>query len=529
MTLRLPLLARILLWLLLNLVLLVGAFGVFLWTELGGESLLGRVAGERSQAATGALLAELRERPVAEWERALARFEEAYPVRVLLLREDGSRFLGTPQEVPDEVARRLRPVFPPGPGVEDRRPGALAEGGRLRPEFEEPRPGPPPEGRFAGFPDPSPPPGIGVAPPQRPGSRQGVPLPRTFLRAGQPARYWLVLGTPLRGPGVPRGLRLTVSSATLSAGGLFFDLRPWLWAGGGVVAVSVLWWLPFVRGITRTVSRISAATERIAEGRFHTVVPEERGDELGRLGGAIHRMAGRLNGLVNGQKRFLGDVAHELCSPLARMEMALGVLDQRADADTRPYVDDVREEVRHMSALVNELLQFSKAALKPADAERTPIPLADATRRVVAKELGGLDDLKVAVPETLVALGHPDLVERAMGNLLRNARNHAGGRGPIRVEALPDGPGRVLWRVVDSGPGVPEAELRRLGEPFYRPDASRSSDTGGTGLGLAIVQSCMSACQGRLELANGPERGLVATLVLPAAPAADARRGPGER
>jgi two-component system sensor histidine kinase CpxA len=211
------------------------------------------------------------------------------------------------------------------------------------------------------------------------------------------------------------------------------------------------------------------------------------------------------------------------------MEMALGVLDQRADASSRPYVDDVREEVRHMSALVNELLQFSKAALKPADAERTPIPLADATRRVVAKELGGLDDLKVEVPETLVALGHPDLVERAMGNLLRNARNHAGGRGPIRVEALPDGPGRVLWRVVDSGPGVPEAELRRLGEPFYRPDASRSSDTGGTGLGLAIVQSCMSACQGRLELANGPERGLVATLVLPAAPATGSSPGPLER
>ena len=252
MILRLPLLPRILIWLLLNLVLLVGAFGVFLWTELGGESLLGRVAGERSQAATGALLAELRERPVAEWERALARFEEAYPVRVLLLREDGSRFLGAPQEVPDAVARRLRPMIPPGPGVEDRRPGALAEGGRLRPEFEEPRPSHPPEGRFAGFPEPSGPPGFGGLPPQRSGLRPGVPLPRAFLRAGRPARYWLVQGTPLRGPGLPRGLRLAMSSATLSAGGLFFDLSSWLWAGGGVIAVSVLWWLPFVRGITRT-------------------------------------------------------------------------------------------------------------------------------------------------------------------------------------------------------------------------------------------------------------------------------------
>lgn len=508
MTLRLPLLPRILLWLLLNLVLLGTAFGVFLWTELGGESLLGRVAGERSQAATGALLAELRERPFAEWERALARFEEAYPVRVLLLREDGSRWLGAALEVPDEVARRLRPVLPPGPEPEER---------RMRPDFEEPRSGPPPDGRLAGLPDPSGPPGFGGPPPPRPGSRPGGPMPRAFLRAGEPTRYWLVQGTPLRGPGVPRGLRLVISSATLSAGGLFFDLRPWLWAGGGVIAVSVLWWLPFVRGITRTVSRLSEATERIAEGRFHTVVAEDRGDELGRLGRSIHRMAGRLDGLVHGQKRFLGDVAHELCSPLARMEMALGVLEQRADPDSRPYVDDVREEVRHMSALVDELLQFSKAALKPADAQRTAIPLAGATRRVAGREMSGVAGFEVRVPETLAVLGHPDLVERAMGNLLRNARHHAGGLGPIRVEARADGSGQVQWSVTDSGPGVPEAELRRLGEPFYRPDTSRSSDTGGTGLGLAIVKSCLAACQGRLELANAPGGGLVATLVLPAA------------
>ena len=176
---------------------------------------------------------------------------------------------------------------------------------------------------------------------------------------------------------------MAMVSETLSAGGLFFDVRSWFFAASAVIAVSVLWWFPFVRGITRTVSQISAATGRIAEGRFNTVVPEERGDELGRLGGAINRMSVRLEGLVTGQKRFLGDVAHELCSPLARMEMALGILEQRTDHDTRPYVEDVREEVRHMSTLVNELLLFSKAALNPADAEMTPLPLAAMTRRVV--------------------------------------------------------------------------------------------------------------------------------------------------
>lgn len=81
MTLRLPLFGRILIWLLLNLLILGIAFGVFLWTELGGDSLLGRVAGDRSMAAANALMAELRDRPVTEWEKAMARFEEAYPDR----------------------------------------------------------------------------------------------------------------------------------------------------------------------------------------------------------------------------------------------------------------------------------------------------------------------------------------------------------------------------------------------------------------------------------------------------------------
>lgn len=495
MTLRLPLFGRILVWLLLNLLILGVAFGVFLWTELGGESLLGRAAGDRSQAPVGALLAELRDRPLGEWEGAMARFEEAYPVRVMLLREDGSLFLGAKLDVPAELVLRLRALAQPGSRLNSRRSG--------------PPPGQPPEDHFEPRPVGAPGP-----PPPRLGPQSLMVGPRVFLRIGSPAKYWLIHSNPIRGPGVLRGLRMAMVSDTMSAGGLFFDVQSWLWAASAVIAVSVLWWFPFVRGITRSVSQISAATERIAEGRFNTVVPEARGDELGRLGGAINRMSVRLEGLVSGQKRFLGDVAHELCSPLARMEMALGILEQRADDNTRPYVDDVREEVRHMSTLVNELLQFSKASLKPANAEMMPLPMAEMTRRVVAREMPEAADLTVQVPEELVALGQPELVERAMRNLLRNARNHAASQGPIRIEAFSTGLHEVLWRVVDSGPGVSESELGRLGEPFYRPDQSRSSDTGGTGLGLAIVKTCMAACQGRLELTRGQERGLVASLVL---------------
>lgn len=520
MILRLPLLGRIMAWLLLNLLLLGGVVVVLLFTEFSLEPMLAGAAGERSQRAADALMAEIRDRPQTEWAAALDRFDEAYSVKALLVKEDGSMLVGEAVSLPAEVIARLRMGGPGGPRgeetfVEMRRRGPRGEGRDGRDgRFDGPPPGGRPDfggvGGPAGFGGPDgpggPPPGM-----QR---RTSGPVPRSFLRAGEPAHYWLIFSGVMPDPSIRRPVRLIFRSETLSAGGLFFDFKPWLWAGSGVLAFSVLWWMPFVRGITRSISQMTAATERIAEGRFDANVSDRRGDEIGRLGSAINRMAQRLEGFVTGQKRFLGDIAHELCSPLARMEMALGVLEQRADASQRDYVDDVREEVRHMSGLVNELLQFSKAGLKPKDLPVVPVNVRELAERVISREALEDEGVRIEIPESVLALGDPELLARALGNLVRNAMRHAVGTGPLTISADLSKPGQVSVSVIDSGPGVPPEALARLGEPFFRPDLARSRETGGTGLGLAIVKTCVEACQGRLELRNGAERGLVATLVL---------------
>lgn len=512
-----PLLGRIMVWLLLNLLLLGGVVAVLVFTEFSLEPMLAGAAGERSQRAADALMAEIRDRPQSEWVAALDRFDEAYSVKALLVKEDGSPLVGETVSLPAEVMARLRVGGPGGPRGEEtfmdlRRRGPRGEGRDGR--FD----GPPPGGR-SDFGGPGGPGGFGGpdgpgGPPPGMQRRASGPVPRGFLRAGEPAHYWLIFSGVMPDPSIRRPVRLIFMSETLSAGGLFFDFKPWLWAGSGVLAFSVLWWMPFVRGITRSISQMTAATERIAEGRFDTNVSDRRGDEIGRLGSAINRMAQRLEGFITGQKRFLGDIAHELCSPLARMEMALGVLEQRADPSQRDYVDDVREEVRHMSGLVNELLQFSKAGLKPKDLPQVAVNVRDLAERVISRE--GLEDegIRIKIPETVSALGDPELLVRALGNLVRNAIRHAGGVGPITISTNLSTPGQVLLSVIDSGPGVPPEALARLGEPFFRPDLARSRETGGTGLGLAIVKTCVEACQGKLELRNGTERGLVATLVL---------------
>ena len=294
---------------------------------------------------------------------------------------------------------------------------------------------------------------------------------------------------------------------------MFFDPTPWVIVGFGALLFSVLFWIPLVRGVTRSLSQMTRATEQISEGRFEARVDERRGDELGRLSQAINRMAARLSGFVTGQKRFLGDIAHELCSPLARIQVALGILEQRADEKQKAYVNDLREEVEQMSRLVNELLSFSKAGLTPQEIKLEPVGLAATTRRVLELEATRDGQVQVQIPDNLLVLAQPELLFRALANLVRNAVRYAGQAGPIAVSALRRDDA-VVVTVADQGPGVPEASLQQIFDPFYRAEPSRSRDTGGVGLGLAIVKTCAEACQGTVSARNRTPRGLEIQIVL---------------
>ena len=227
MNLRLPLFVRILGWFFLNLALLAVGFWLLLRSEFRLEPLIAGIAGERAQRTADALLAELRERPAAEWDAALTRQGEVYGVQFLVVREDGQRVAGPELTLPGEVAARLRPR------------GGPARGETARPE-------PPPGG------------GRGPEGPERfrpPGElrRRAPNEVRAFLHTSAPSRYWLIFDAPLSGgPGggpERRMTRLLIVSDTLGAGGLFFDFRPWLWAGSAVLVLSVLWWIPFVHAI----------------------------------------------------------------------------------------------------------------------------------------------------------------------------------------------------------------------------------------------------------------------------------------
>ncbi len=473
MRIRFPLYAKILLWFFLNLAALGAAFYVFFHTQVkfGLNSLMMGRAGDRIQAVSEIIIGELNKSPGrAAADEILKRFGESYRVRFYLFQSNGHQIAGEPVELPRPVANVL---------AEQR----------------------------------GPPPGAG---------RGRAPYTKFMERVNDPVRFWVGVRVtvPERDGGRMIPATLLAVSDSMSGGGLFLDLKPWIIIGLGALIFSVVFWIPLVHGITRSISQMTQATAQIADGRFDAQVPARRTDELGRLGASINRMAARLSGFVTGQKRFLGDIAHELCSPIARIQVALGILEQRADATQQACVDDLREEVQQMSALVNELLSFSKASLQQKEVALEPVALADLVRRVVGREAANAH-VDVTVEETHGTLAAPDLLERALGNVVRNAVRYAGDAGPITIASTVT-PSDVILAVSDLGPGLPAEALDKIFDPFYRPESSRSRDTGGTGLGLTIVKTCVEACQGTVTVRNRQPSGLLVEMRLRPVPPAPA-------
>lgn len=499
MKIRFPLYVKILGWFFLNVLLLVVVFSFVARVQFrfGLDALIAGHAGDRIQEIAKLMTQELRERPGLEWNSVLARFTDVYAVQFFLFRNNGEQMAGNTIDLPPEVREKLI----------DRRGGGNPA--MRRPDGDRRQP-------FVNPTEFAPPPIDSVRIP-RPTDNFA---PRMMVHSSNPSRYWVFVRTALVDSEMrrPTPVTLVAMSPNLNGGGLFFDFTPWIVAAIAVILISVAFWFPLVRGITKSISRITHATERMAEGQFDARVEDARRDELGQLGGAINRMASRLSGFVAGQKTFLGDIAHELCSPLARMQMALGIIEQRSEGKPNPYINDLREEVEHMSSLVNELLSFSKASLGKSKIKMQRVVLHFVVQKAAHRESGSVNkaDIKINVPEELCALAEPELLLRAVSNILRNAIRYAGEAGPISVTGV-FGNGLVTLTIEDCGSGIPEESLEQVFDPFYRIDSSRSRETGGVGLGLSIVKTCIESCGGTVSCENRKPTGLRVVIQLPVA------------
>jgi two-component system OmpR family sensor kinase len=266
----------------------------------------------------------------------------------------------------------------------------------------------------------------------------------------------------------------------------------------------------------QSLQRLSQVADDVGKGRLAARAHLPRSAITYPLAERINHMSARIEALLAAQTNLLHSVSHELRTPIARLGFALELLRApAADAQRAARIDAMEADLAELDALVHELLGMTRLD-GAAALQRAPFALADALHACAA----ALPRVSAApLPQWHLddALGSIDgdrrLLERALGNLLRNAQKYA--ENCIIVSARRDG-GRVLIVVEDDGPGIPEAERERVFDAFYRLDRSRDRATGGFGLGLSIARKAVALHGGSIAIDASPLAGARFTIVLPA-------------
>ena len=470
--LRIPLYVQLLAWLVLNLVLIGVLFYAFApHNQTGWNRLLTQSVRDRLEAIGQRVAADLSDVPEDRWPTLLARHAA----------EDG---------VQRYSARRIGPPpmhgMPPGP----------APGGP--PDIDRP---PDDHGPLREPPNGGPPPPLDARP-------RFIDIRPASEGAGFDVR--IDAASQTRG-GPPHDMQITARVANTRALLQLLGIGHEIAFLAAILFLSALLWWPFVWRVTRMIRQLLHATQQMSQGRLEVRVSETRRDELGELAVAVNSMAERLHTYLQGQRQFIADVAHEVISPIARMQIGLGILETHVPEKGTSALFDVREDLEQMAQMLDELLLFSRSGM---ESERTPLlgtPLRSLVEKVVATEADGAA-VTISVPSDLQVMSRPAMLERALSNLVRNSRRYA---ATETIELVAERTGtEVHLSVRDRGPGVPEAALARLGEPFFRPELSRTRATGGFGLGLAIVRRCVDACNGNVRFRNRPGGGFEAEITL---------------
>lgn len=279
-----------------------------------------------------------------------------------------------------------------------------------------------------------------------------------------------------------------------------------------VAAVLIL--LPLLIWLVEPLRDLERAADLLDAGDLHTPLPVTQHVELRRLATSFEGLRGRILDGLHQKERLLVDVSHEMKGPLARIRLAVDLLEDQHGKD--PMLSQIKDEVMRLSGLLSELLD--RARMEQAAIAQEPLDLAALTAALIQLRVQVAQAAGIRVETDLQAapvLGDRALLERAIGNLLDNALTYARPGDRVMASTRQEG-ATVICQITDNGPGIPEGDLPHIFEPFYRPDVSRTRDTGGAGLGLSLVRSAVEAHGGRIQLNSREGEGTDAEIRLPA-------------
>jgi len=307
----------------------------------------------------------------------------------------------------------------------------------------------------------------------------------------------------------PRGGGDWLSRATADGHRISFGLGTLPWQRGpsgiGWITLALLLALivaayAYVRRLLRPLDDIRAGAERFGRGAFDQPIPLRRRDELGDLARRINTMARDIQGMLDAKRSLLLALSHELRSPLTRARLNAELLPDTPE--TLPERNALLRDLNEMRELISDLLESERLTSPHGALHREPVDLTALVREVAAEHPEGARavlDLPANLPPLPLDRARVSLLVR---NLLDNALRHGGDAAqPPRITLHAEGQGARLT-VRDFGPGVDEAQLERLAEPFYRTDSARQRATGGVGLGMYLCRLVAQAHGGSFAVRN---------------------------
>lgn len=275
--------------------------------------------------------------------------------------------------------------------------------------------------------------------------------------------------------------------------------------------------------LTQPLSALRMAAKSLAKGKLNTRVGHFAGhhkDEIAELSHEFNRMAEQLETLIHSKERLLQDISHELRSPLTRLHIAVELGRKKSNHLAETEFDRIEAECLRLNTLIGEILDFARLDKSTNTIKKAMVDLpkllnyiasdanyefSETTPRVV---LGDIQPFRLMLDERLI--------HRAIENILRNALRYSPEEQVVTI-SLYQGTRKnsVFIDIEDNGPGVPEDQLAKIFNPFYRVDTARQKKTGGYGLGLAIAKQAIQLHHGKIQATNREDGGLLVRIILP--------------
>jgi two-component system sensor histidine kinase CpxA len=272
------------------------------------------------------------------------------------------------------------------------------------------------------------------------------------------------------------------------------------------------------RHLTKPLYKLGEAAASIAEGRLDTRVDpslKNRRDEIADLARNFDRMAERIEALITGQRRLLGDASHELRSPLSRLIVALGLVKQGPAEEAAENLERIGLEARRLDTMIGQLLALTRIESGVDRGSLAPFDLVNLVQEVANdgdfEARARSRSVVIKQADALRVNGFEELLRSAVENVVRNAIRHTAEGTAVEI-SLQASDSRALLRVRDYGPGVPESMLSEIFLPFRRVANGNSE---GAGLGLAIAERAVSVHRGTIRAMNAHQVGLIVEIDLP--------------